>query len=212
MMKSEIKLKLIFNFLEELTRKYNETFELKEKLMKELREKAMYDPLTGIYNRYVLIEFLEKELERLKRTRNEKFYVIFMDLDHFKTINDILGHKKGDEILKQVAEILRNSFRKYDIVSRFGGDEFVAVLIDNNSENIDSILNRIRERIESSFSNYGISMSYGIAIAPDEGMDAYELIQIADDKMYEMKRKKKEEKTFFPFSSNRCEKNAQNEA
>ena len=211
MMKSEIKLKLIFNFLEELTRKYNETFELKEKLMKELREKAMYDPLTGIYNRYVLIEFLEKELERLKRTRNEKFYVIFMDLDHFKTINDILGHKKGDEILKQVAEILRNSFRKYDIVSRFGGDEFVAVLIDNNSENIDSILNRIRERIESSFSNYGISMSYGIAIAPDEGMDAYELIQIADDKMYEMKRKKKEEKTFPPFFPDRCKKNAQKE-
>jgi len=197
-MKSEIKLKLIFNFLEELTRKYNETFELKEKLMKELKEKAMYDPLTGIYNRYVLIEFLEKELERLKRTRNGKIYVIFMDLDHFKTINDILGHKKGDEILKQVAEILRNSFRKYDIVSRFGGDEFVAVLIGNNSENIDSILNRIKDRIESSFSDFGISISYGIAIAPDEGIEAYELIQIADDKMYEMKRKKKEKKTSSP--------------
>jgi len=209
-MKSEIKLKLIFNFLEELTRKYNETFELKEKLMKELKEKAMYDPLTGIYNRYVLIEFLEKELERLKRTRNGKIYVLFMDLDHFKTINDILGHKKGDEILKQVAEILRNSFRKYDIVSRFGGDEFVAVLIGNNSENIDSILNRIRDKIESSFSNFGISISYGIAIAPDEGIEAYELIQIADDKMYEMKRRKKEEKTFLSFFPNRCGKeNAQ---
>jgi diguanylate cyclase (GGDEF)-like protein len=190
MMKSEIKLKLIFNFLEELTRKYNETFELKEKLMKELKEKAMHDPLTGIYNRYVLIEFLERELERLKRTRNEKIYVIFADLDNFKTINDIFGHKKGDEVLKQIAEILKNSFRKYDIVSRFGGDEFVVVLTDNNSKDIDSILNKIRERIESSFSNYGISISYGIAIAPDEGTNAYELIQIADDKMYEMKRKR----------------------
>ena len=99
MMKSEIKLKLIFNFLEELTRKYNETFELKEKLMKELKEKAMYDPLTGIYNRYVLIEFLEKELERLKRARNWKVYVIFIDLDNFKAINDILVHNKGDETL-----------------------------------------------------------------------------------------------------------------
>ena len=117
-------------------------------------------------------------------------HVIFADLDNFKTINDIFGHKKGDEVLKQIAEILKNSFRKYDIVSRFGGDEFVVVLTDNNSKDIDSILNKIRERIESSFTNYGISISYGIAIAPDEGTNAYELIQIADDKMYEMKRKR----------------------
>ncbi len=191
MMKSEIKLKLIFNYLEELTRKYNETFELKEKLMKELKEKAMYDPLTGIYNRYVLIEFLEKELERLKRAKNWKVYVVFMDLDNFKVINDVLGHKEGDEALKKVAEILKNSFRKYDIVSRFGGDEFVTVLIGNDSEDIKSILDRIRNKIESSFSNFAVSISYGIAVAPDEGTDAYKLIQIADSRMYDMKKKKR---------------------
>jgi diguanylate cyclase (GGDEF)-like protein len=135
---------------------------------------------------------LEKELERLKRAQNWKVYVIFLDLDNFKVINDIFGHKKGDETLKKVAEILKNNFRKYDIVSRFGGDEFVAVLIGNNNENIEPILNRIRNKIESSFSEFGISISYGVAVAPDEGMDAYELIQIADNRMYEMKRKKKE--------------------
>jgi len=190
-MKSEIKLKLIFNFLEELTKKYNETLEIKEELMRELQEKATYDPLTGIYNRYILIEFLEKELERLKRTKTGKIYVIFMDLDHFKTVNDKFGHKKGDEVLKKVAKILKNNFRKYDIVSRFGGDEFIVVIIDTNNQNIECILNRIRDKIESFFSDFGISISYGIAIAPDEGTDAYKLIQIADRRMYKMKNKKK---------------------
>ncbi|WP_163328266.1 GGDEF domain-containing protein [Desulfurobacterium thermolithotrophum] len=189
-----VKVTLLFNYLEELTKKYEETFELKERLLKELKDKAMYDSLTGIYSRYILLDFLEKELKRLKRIKKGKIYFIFMDLDNFKLVNDIYGHKKGDEVLKKVAEIIKNNFRDYDIVSRFGGDEFVVVVKDDSGRSLNSILRRIKEKIESTFSSYGISISYGIAVAPDEGLNADILLQIADKRMYEMKEKKKKRK------------------
>lgn len=184
-----VKFKLLFNYLEELTRKYEETFELKEKLLKELEERAMYDSLTGIYNRYVLLDVLGKELQRLERTEKGKFFIIFFDLDKFKSVNDIYGHEKGDEVLKEVAKTIKKSFRDYDIVARFGGDEFIVVVEDDFEKNLKSILQRLRKRIEAKFSSYGISISYGVAVAPDEGLNADKLIELADKRMYEMKSK-----------------------
>ncbi|MEO2083328.1 MAG: GGDEF domain-containing protein [Desulfurobacteriaceae bacterium] len=195
-MKEDVKITLFFNYLEELTRKYNEVFELKEKLLKELQERAMYDYLTGLYNRHVLIELLEKEIERVKREGEERVFVVFLDLDNFKKVNDIYGHEKGDEVLKEVAKILRESFRKYDIVSRFGGDEFVA-LVPTKERDKDQLLARLVEierRIEETFSDFGISISYGIAVAPDEGVNVSELINLSDKRMYMMKEKKKKRK------------------
>ncbi len=195
-MKEDVKITIFFNYLEELTRKYNEVFELKEKLLKELQERAMYDYLTGLYNRHVLIELLEKEIERVKREGEERVFVVFLDLDNFKKVNDIYGHEKGDEVLKEVAKILRESFRKYDIVSRFGGDEFVA-LVPTKEGDKDQLLARLVEierRIEEAFSDFGISISYGIAVAPDEGVNVSELINLSDKRMYMMKEKKKKRK------------------
>ncbi|ADY72703.1 diguanylate cyclase [Desulfurobacterium thermolithotrophum DSM 11699] len=189
----KVKVNLLFNYLEELTRKYEETFELKERLLKELKEKAMYDSLTGTYNRHILLDFLEKELKRLERTKKGKIYFVFMDLDKFKLVNDVYGHKKGDEVLKKVAKIIKDSFREYDIVSRFGGDEFVVVVKDDSGKSLNSILQRIKEKIESAFSSYGISISYGVAVAPDEGLNSNTLLQLADKRMYEMKKKKRRE-------------------
>jgi diguanylate cyclase (GGDEF)-like protein len=192
-MRDNIKQRIFINYLDELTRKYDEIFSLKEKLMKELQEKATYDLLTGLYNRYALFDFLEKELQRLKRKGKGKIYVIFVDLDNFKIVNDNFGHKKGDEILKAVAELLKENFRPYDIVSRFGGDEFVIVITDDKDSchDVSTILHRIRKLIEETFSAYSLSISYGVAVAPDEGTDAYQLIQLADNRMYEMKNGKK---------------------
>jgi len=191
-MRDNVKLRIFINYLDELTRKYDEIFSLKERLMKELEERATYDLLTGLYNRYALFDSLEKELERLKRKGKGKIYVVFLDLDNFKVVNDTFGHKKGDEILKAVAELLRENFRKYDIVSRFGGDEFVIVISDEDGScDINSLLRRARELIEKEFAPYSLSVSYGIAVAPDEGYDAYQLIQLADSRMYQMKNGKK---------------------
>ncbi len=192
-MREKEKIRIFINYLDELTRKYDEVVAIKERLLKEMKIQALYDPLTGLHNRYALFSFLDRELERVKR-REQKLLIMFIDLDNFKSVNDIYGHKMGDEVLRQVADILKESFRKYDIVSRFGGDEFVvAVMVPDDKviEDISVIIERVKEKIENRFKKFGLSLSYGIAFAPEEGDDAYKLIQLADQRMYRMKREKR---------------------
>jgi len=188
------KLKLFLNYIEELTEQYDELLNQKKELLAELEKKAMYDPLTGLFNRHALIEFLVKEIERIKRERGEKLIVIFLDLDNFKKVNDIYGHKKGDEVLKEVANLLKTHFRKYDIVARFGGDEFMVIVRNRNKGEIENVLRKLQERIEEIFKNFEISVSYGIAVAPDDGTDIDKLITLADRRMYKMKEKHKTKK------------------
>jgi diguanylate cyclase (GGDEF)-like protein len=191
-MRDQVKFRIFINYLDELTRKYDEIFSLKEQLMRELEERATYDLLTGLYNRYALFDFLERELAKLERKKEGRIYIVFLDLDNFKYVNDTFGHKKGDEILKEVAKFLKENFRKYDFVSRFGGDEFVVVISeDENRCDINNLLNRIQKLLEEKFKDYSLSVSYGIAVAPEEGTDAYQLIQLADGRMYKMKNYKK---------------------
>jgi len=185
------KLKLFLNYIEELTEQYEELLNQKKELLAELEKKAMYDPLTGLFNRQALIEFLIKEIERVKREKGEKLFVIFLDLDNFKQVNDLYGHKKGDEVLKEVAQLLKTHFRKYDIVARFGGDEFMVVVRNRTKGEVEDILKKLQERIEEIFKNFEISVSYGIAVAPDDGTDIDKLITLADRRMYQMKEKHK---------------------
>ena len=188
------KLKLFLNYIEELTEQYEELLRQKKDLLKELERKAIYDPLTGLFNRYALMEFLSKEVERIKREKGENLFIIFLDLDNFKQVNDLYGHKKGDEVLKKVAELLKNYFRKYDIVARFGGDEFMVIVRNNSRENVEETLKKLQKRIEEIFSKFDISVSYGIAVAPVDGTNTDKLIAIADRRMYQMKEKHKAQK------------------
>ena len=193
-MREKVKLQLLINYLDELTRKYDEIFHLKEQLLKELERQALFDSLTGLYNRNALFSFLEKEIAKVERGEN-KLLIIFLDLDNFKRVNDIYGHKRGDEVLKNVAQILKEHFRKYDILARFGGDEFILAIIlppSSNMKEVEKILKRVEGEIERKFQEFGLSISYGIAIAPEEGKDVQKLIQLADKRMYEMKKLKKQ--------------------
>ena len=188
------KLKLFLNYIEELTEQYEELLNQKKELLAELEKKALYDPLTKLFNRHALIEFLTKEIERIKREKGEKLFIIFLDLDNFKQVNDLYGHKKGDEVLKEVAQLLKTHFRKYDIVARFGGDEFMVVVRNRTKGEVENILKKLQERIEEIFKNFAISVSYGIAVAPDDGTDIDKLITMADRRMYKMKEKHKAKK------------------
>ena len=188
------KLKLFLNYIEELTEQYEELLQQKKDLLKELERKAIYDPLTGLFNRYALMEFLSKEVERIKREKRENLFIIFLDLDNFKQVNDLYGHKKGDEVLRQVAELLKNHFRKYDIVARFGGDEFMVIVRNSSKENVEETLKKLQKRIEEIFDKFDISVSYGIAVAPVDGTNIDRLIAIADRRMYQMKEKHKARK------------------
>lgn len=189
-MREEIKIRLLLNIFEEVTRKYEELLRMYEDLNEFLKYKASHDPLTGLYNREALENILKAQITKTELLRNT-VSVIFLDIDNFKKINDTFGHQFGDEILKKIGEIIKNSVRERDIVARYGGDEFVIILHTRTDLEPKIIANRIKERIEREFHPYNLSVSYGIAVAGKDGSTHEELIKVADERMYKQKAEKK---------------------
>ena len=178
------------------TNDLNEALENLKNLNNKLEIISFQDELTGLYNRRGFFIFGEKFFSMAKR-KDSNLLILYFDLDKFKSINDVYGHKEGDLALKATAEILKNACRDYDIISRFGGDEFV-VLFDNFSAD-DFELFKLRIRILfdeyncRSNKNYQIMISYGHAAylpALDENTTLVELIEKADKKLYLEKKKK----------------------
>jgi len=153
------------------------------------RELSIRDPLTNLYNRRFVTEFLQKELEKAKRNRSS-LAILLIDLDHFKKINDTYGHQTGDLCLKTFSEVLTRSIRSMDIAGRWGGEEFIVILPDASRADAVAVANRIREAIKRSvvyaegLKPVSISASFGVATFPDNGEDVDELIKVADGKLY----------------------------
>jgi diguanylate cyclase (GGDEF)-like protein/PAS domain S-box-containing protein len=155
-----------------------------------IRERALHDPLTGLPNRVLFVDRLEHALERLGR-QDGLAAILFLDVDHFKLVNDSLGHQVGDELLAAAAPRLKQALRGSDTVARFGGDEF-GILLEDISTERDAI--ETAERIAAIFarpfvlsgSEHFVSTSIGIAIARG-GEHANELIRDADAAMYRAK-------------------------
>ena len=166
------------------------------KYTKELEYYATRDPLTELYNQRVLWELLDYEVERARR-HNYKFAFLIVDIDNFKLINDAYGHEFGDQMLKGIAGILRDMFRKEDLVARYGGDEFAMVLPYAGEEQAYSVALRLLKNIEefSLISPEGqkvkATASIGIAVFPDHARDAKQLFLIADNMLYKAKREGK---------------------
>ena len=154
-------------------------------------KQANYDSLTGLPNRNLLRERLGQELNKARRHRLQ-LALLFIDLDHFKQINDTLGHHKGDELLSQVGSRLNGCMRDSDTVARLGGDEFTVIAVELSSdEDVKRIADKVIEELSREFqlgeeSAY-LSASVGIAFYPDHGDDMDELIRSADRAMYEAK-------------------------
>ena len=158
----------------------------------QIRRMAHFDSLTNLPNRILLMDRLDQALATSQRNHS-KTSVIFMDLDHFKEINDSLGHHIGDMLLQQVAERIRGALREVDTVSRLGGDEFVVVLPElRHTEDATTIAQKLLRALDEDFFISGeklrISPSLGISIYPDHGADASTLIRIADKAMYHAKQ------------------------
>ncbi len=190
-MREEIKIRLLQNILKEVTNKYDYFILHQKEVLKETFEKVIRDSLTGLYNRSYLMEKLQSLISKAKRKETE-IKLVFLDLNNFKQVNDIYGHEEGDRVLKEVANIIKNSFREYDLVARYGGDEFIIVL-EENSKNIDisQIIERINKKIKKLFEKYKISIAFGYA-SSNETFDVEELIALADARMYQNKNKMKE--------------------
>ncbi len=166
------------------------------KLMEdELRALSLTDELTGLYNRRGFLTLAEQQFRVANRLK-KRLYIISADLDDLKRINDIKGHKAGDAALAEAANLLRESFRESDIIARIGGDEFVVMLIDMADESAEMILQRIEKSFEEKNveekQSYKISVSTGIAYCdPDSSCSIQQLLNMADNAMYEQKRLKK---------------------
>jgi diguanylate cyclase (GGDEF)-like protein/PAS domain S-box-containing protein len=158
----------------------------------QIRRMAHFDSLTNLPNRILLMDRLEQALA-ISQRNHSKTSVIFMDLDHFKEINDSLGHHVGDMLLQQVAERIRSALREVDTVSRLGGDEFVVVLPElRHTEDATTIAQKLVRALDEDFFISGdklrISPSLGISVYPDHAADASTLIRLADKAMYHAKQ------------------------
>ncbi len=158
-------------------------------LFEAVKEQAVTDGMTGLYNRRYFEEFIKKEAVRANR-QNQKFTVIGLDLDHLKQINDTYGHNYGDIAIKAIAEVLKNNARSIDIAARMGGEEFNLILPGVDSAGGCIAAERIRKAIEAvELEKIGhITASLGVATYLEHSDDIEELLEITDRAMYESKR------------------------
>ena len=154
----------------------------------ELGRLSASDSLTGLSNRRILTQRLSEELLRAQR-QNHTFTVLMLDVDHFKKYNDAYGHPAGDEVLRKVANILRNCTRTGDCTARYGGEEFAVLLSGKGGDTALQLAERIRERVAAEeFVGGKVTISGGIAEFPHHGHTAEAVISSADEALYEAKR------------------------
>jgi diguanylate cyclase (GGDEF)-like protein len=164
-----------------------------EALQEHLREQSVRDPLTGVFNRRYLIETLEQEIHRAQRS-GAPLTVAVVDVDHFKSINDLLGHDAGDRVLTKVAQTLASNVRDEDVVCRYGGEEFVVVLPGTTLEVASERAARWQSELRSmilpdALEGRPITISVGLASAPAQDTSGEELVRLADEAMYVAKRR-----------------------
>ena len=165
---------------------------------------ALHDTLTQLPNRHFLMEQLSQVLS-LARRRHGRVAVLFMNLDHFKTVNDSLGHHAGDQLLRNVAERLRNGVRDADVVARLGGDEFVVVLTDiQTPDDAAMVADKLLDSMHGVFTvdhlPLTISPSIGISLFPDHGASADVLLRCADAAMQHAKESGRGNRQFYATS------------
>jgi diguanylate cyclase (GGDEF)-like protein len=147
-----------------------------------LRELAVTDELTGVANRRLLLERLDRDLERARRG-GRPLAALMLDLDHFKRWNDELGHQKGDEVLRAVAGTLAGAVRRIDTVGRYGGEEFVVLLPDTDAAAAALVAEKLRQAVAALDLGRPLTVSIGVAVLADDGAgtDAPSFLRAADD-------------------------------
>ncbi len=158
--------------------------------IEQLTNAAVLDPLTGCYNRRELENQINRTIANAKRQKNQLSIFMF-DIDHFKHVNDTYGHQTGDLVLKEIAALVKDNIRTGDMLTRYGGEEFIAVLPDTNKQEAIELADRIRrkigqKKIKTLKDSLSVTASFGVAaLSPDTDMSA--LIHDADTMMYKAK-------------------------
>ena len=171
-----------------------------------LQRLAHYDALTNLPNRTLFYETLETTVESAKKHRWTAA-VLFIDIDHFKDVNDSLGHAHGDELLRQFGDRLSGCVRVRDTIGRLGGDEFAVILVmETAGQDAAGVAKKIQERMRAPFDLFGrevsITASVGITVFPDDATDSATLLKYADTAMYRAKRAGRDTARFFTAQMN----------
>jgi len=165
-----------------------------------IRDLAYFDSLTGLANRTLLKDRVRHDITQARRRRSS-LSLLFIDLDHFKQINDSLGHQTGDQVLIQVSQRLQQLIREQDTVSRLGGDEFVAVLPDTDADGASYVARHLLQELALPYQigthELTVTPSIGIAVYPADGGDFDTLYRCADTAMYRAKQEGRNGYSFF---------------
>jgi diguanylate cyclase (GGDEF)-like protein len=157
-----------------------------------LLEQAIHDPLTGLFNRRHLDEILPREMQHVIREQRP-LCVAMIDIDHFKIFNDTYGHDAGDAVLKHLGDLIKRNFRAGDIPFRFGGEEFIVILINSELQGAIPRLQTLCDKIKSTRFPFNdlilpkITVSIGVAQAPKDGTTTEEILRAADEALYAAK-------------------------
>jgi len=157
-------------------------------LIQKLSISSHTDYLTGLWNRRYFYFKLGKEGVRTTRGKNQ-VCVAMIDVDGFKTVNDMYGHTIGDVLLSDIAAILKKDTRSEDVVIRWGGDEFAVIFAQTSLKNALEVMERIRHKVEGTFSSYHLTISTGI-ISLEQDQDLKDLLTKADQALYKAKEQK----------------------
>ena len=156
----------------------------RKKAEEKIEYLSFHDGLTGLYNR----AYFDEELNRLDTERQLPVTIVMGDVNGLKLINDVYGHFKGDMLLRNITDILKESFRKEDIISRWGGDEFISILPKTSVKDAESIIKRIKELCEEkSTTEMPLSISLGASIKKFSSENIDDILKEAEDKMYKSK-------------------------
>ena len=182
------------NTLAEMIALFHENLELYQ----VLESQARHDGLTGLHNRHDLREELDRDVGRASR-ENSALSLIFIDLDHFKTLNDSFGHAIGDRVLTRFAVLLEDSFRESDYLCRYGGDEFVVILPATGGTEALAKSQRLVERVRTEFrdDDWALTLSVGVA-EWNRQETGRELLRRADEAMYRAKRDGRDRTCLIP--------------